>query len=101
MGKRESTNMANIGLQQVGHHYAHYLATLQCISIIKFYIIMHTILQRCNQNYIHDVITIYVIILICQMSLNKSFIILTKLAYIGACIFDLSLVLVKQFHMHS
>ena len=46
------------------------------------------------QNYIHDVIAKY-IVLIRRMSLKKSFITLTKLSYIGACIFYLALVLVE------
>ena len=96
MGRRESTNtMASIG---------------------GTYIIMRTVWQRHNasrslnfislcilfgnvamyQNYIHDIIAKY-IILIRRMSLKKSFITLIKLSYIGACIFDLLLVLVEQF----
>jgi len=52
------------------------------------------------QNYIHDVIAKH-IVLTCRISLKKSFITLTKLPYIGACIFYLSLVFIELFHMRS
>ena len=102
IGKRESTNtMASIGLQLVGHISLCALFSVRrnaSLNFISLYIQYDNVAMY--QNYIHDVIAKYVV-LIRSISLKKSFITLTKLSYIGACIFNLSLVLIEQFHMHS
>ena len=45
-----------VGLQrgESPYHYVHYLTTSLCISIFKFYIIMHTIWQRRNVSKLHS-----------------------------------------------
>ena len=110
--RRESANtMISIGPRWVGERarigrYSEYRTTTG-----GTYILMRTIWQRRSayrslnlislcilfgnvamyQNYIYNVIVKYVV-LIHPMSLKKSFITLTKLLYIGAYIFDPSLV---------
>jgi len=70
--------MASTGLQRMKHISLCALFGNACISVFKFYIIMQ-LHNAMYQNYIHDVIKKYVV-LIRQMFLKKSFITLTKLS---------------------
>jgi len=72
------------------------------LSFILLWILFSNVAMY--QSYIHNIAK-YVVLTFRISLKNLLFILLhftlTKLSYISACIFDLSLVLVEQFYMHS